>query len=65
MTLRVQLEDSKGGDSMAESKSKSVAKSACGHENLQGFRTIGQAVDGTLKAHPVEWLDWEEHSPRK
>jgi high affinity sulfate transporter 1 len=29
------------------------------------FRTISQAVDGYLKAHPVEWLDWEEHSPRK
>jgi high affinity sulfate transporter 1 len=28
------------------------------------FRTIGQAVDGYLKAHPVEWLDWEEHSPQ-
>ncbi len=29
------------------------------------FRTIGQAVDGYLKAHPVEWLDWEDHAPRK
>ena len=29
------------------------------------FRTIGQAVDGYLKAHPVEWLDWEEHAPQK
>ncbi len=24
------------------------------------FRTIGQAVDGYLKAHPVEWRDWED-----
>ena len=29
------------------------------------FRTVGQAVDGYLKAHPVEWLDWEERSPQK
>ena len=28
------------------------------------FRTVGQAVDGYLKAHPVEWADWEEQSPR-
>jgi MFS superfamily sulfate permease-like transporter len=24
------------------------------------FRTIGQAVDAYLKAHPVEWHDWED-----
>jgi high affinity sulfate transporter 1 len=24
------------------------------------FRTIGQAVDGYLQAHPVEWRDWED-----
>ncbi|MBI5210051.1 MAG: SulP family inorganic anion transporter [Elusimicrobia bacterium] len=24
------------------------------------FRTVGQAVDAYLKAHPVEWLDWED-----
>jgi high affinity sulfate transporter 1 len=24
------------------------------------FRTVGQAVDGYLKAHPVEWTDWED-----
>ncbi|MFN8473976.1 MAG: sulfate permease [Anaerolineae bacterium] len=27
------------------------------------FRTIGQAVDGYLAAHPVEWRDWED-APR-
>jgi high affinity sulfate transporter 1 len=27
------------------------------------FRTIGQAVDGYLRTHPVEWLDWEEKLP--
>ncbi len=26
------------------------------------FRTIGQAVNGYLKTHPVEWSDWEERS---
>ncbi len=29
------------------------------------FRTIGQAVDGYLKTHPVEWSDWEDQVPRK
>jgi MFS superfamily sulfate permease-like transporter len=29
------------------------------------FRTLGQAVDGYLKAHPVEWKDWEEQASRK
>jgi len=24
------------------------------------FRTIGQAVDGYLKAHPVERREWED-----
>ncbi len=27
------------------------------------FRTVGQAVDGYLKAHPVEWRDWEDEAP--
>jgi high affinity sulfate transporter 1 len=27
------------------------------------FATLGQAVSGYLKAHPVEWIDWEERSP--
>jgi MFS superfamily sulfate permease-like transporter len=26
------------------------------------FPTVGQAVDGYLEAHPVQWLDWEESS---
>jgi high affinity sulfate transporter 1 len=28
------------------------------------FRTVGQAVDGYLKAHPVEWRDWEDEIKR-
>jgi hypothetical protein len=24
------------------------------------FATIGQAVNGYLKAHPVQWEDWED-----
>jgi high affinity sulfate transporter 1 len=27
------------------------------------FATIGQAVSGYLKAHPVEWVDWEDRKP--
>jgi MFS superfamily sulfate permease-like transporter len=27
------------------------------------FRTIGQAVDAYLLAHPVPWRDWEDEQP--
>ncbi len=27
------------------------------------FPTIGAAVSGYLKTHPVEWVDWEDRSP--
>jgi len=34
---------------------------------LIGMGTVGQAVDGYLEAHPVEWRDWEdsEQKPNK
>lgn len=32
-----------------------------GAENF--FPTIGQAVDGYLAAHQIEWQDWEDRSP--
>jgi MFS superfamily sulfate permease-like transporter len=27
------------------------------------FRTLGQAVDAYLRAHPVDWRDWEDEVP--
>ena len=29
------------------------------------FRTIDQAVEAYLQAHPVEWKGWEEQAPQK
>jgi hypothetical protein len=26
------------------------------------FPTVGAAVSGYLKAHPVEWMDWEDRA---